>query len=431
MWELTDTTPDIHVSAAEYARLLGYPHGHEMQGRARELTAATRLWYGQHGKPWISIRKPHAVQTVAGGVRIGATEFSAPQLQAQFDAAKVDRAILVAVSAGPECEQQAHQLWQEGKPDEYFFMEVFGSAVVEHLITQAGARICSWAEPAGITVLPHYSPGYPDWDVTDQHKLLALIHAAADTPLPGVLQVLDSGMLRPKKSLLAVFGLTKAANAARLHPGLVPCESCSYAPCQFRRSPYRLFRPQIEAVPSLYPAPDANDSVRSHLLAALEPEARYTLNPRALRKWAQERLQLQVSEDGSVLARFEYEGTTCSNLGQPLRYHYQVRLGPPAERYRVLEATCTPAVGDTGHALMCAYLTDSKTFMQDVAAEKPLSGQPLAHVFSWSRPYSPSGCYCDAGGRAHKWGLIFEVIHFALVQRVRGMVHGQPVAVVK
>ena len=63
-----------------------------------------------------------------------------------------------------------------------------------------------------MAVLPHYSPGYPEWDIAEQPRLLA-----ADQPprraLPVPLEVLDSGMLRPKKSLLAVFGADPARRA--------------------------------------------------------------------------------------------------------------------------------------------------------------------------------------------------------------------------
>ena len=44
---------------------------------------------------------------------------------------EADGAVLVAVGAGPEVEQAAQRLWTEDKPDEYFFLETYGSAVVE------------------------------------------------------------------------------------------------------------------------------------------------------------------------------------------------------------------------------------------------------------------------------------------------------------
>ena len=41
----------------------------------------------------------------------------------------------------------------------------------------------------------------------------------------------------------------------------------------------------------------------------------------------------------------------------------------------------------------------------------------MNEVLTWQRASSPSGCYCDADRRAHKWGLVLEVIHYALAQR--------------
>src|SRR5207342_3931160 len=101
---------------------------------------------------------------------------------------------LAAVSAGKECEEKARELWQDGRPDEYFFLEVFGSAVVEHLITVASGRICGWADANGTVALPHYSPGYSGWNVADQNKLWDLIRPPNGQALPGELQVLDTGM---------------------------------------------------------------------------------------------------------------------------------------------------------------------------------------------------------------------------------------------
>ena len=124
------------------------------------------------------------------------------------------------------------QLWREEKPDEYFFLEMYGSAVVEHLVAAAGARLCAWAEERGMAVLPHYSPGYPEWDIADQPRLLQLVHGA----LPCPIRALDSGMLSPKKTLLAVFGLTHQTTGLARLTDLVPCANCSLTPCQYRRA---------------------------------------------------------------------------------------------------------------------------------------------------------------------------------------------------
>ena len=87
-------------------------------------------------------------------------------------------------------------------------------------MTAAGARLCAWADSRDMAVLPHYSPGYSQWDVAEQSRLLRLI-AVRGTQLPGHLEALDSGALRPKKSQLAVFGLTRHIDRVRRLADLV------------------------------------------------------------------------------------------------------------------------------------------------------------------------------------------------------------------
>jgi len=416
MLELIDTRPDVNVAVFEYQRLLGYPAGHTIEGRARELADWARRWYAEHGTPWIYARHSDGFEIVHGAVRIDGTEFSAGRLHEQFDAAQAHEAVLAAVGAGRQAEEYARHLWQEGKPDEYFFLETYGSAVVEHLITITGSRICGWAEKSGMVVLPHYSPGYSGWDISDQGKLLALIRPRNGPGLPGEIHALEFGMLRPKKSLLALFGITRHRDKARSLAELIPCENCSFSPCQFRRAPYHHSRPPIEDVRMLHGNRNGSDEAKPVVDSPLDQQAKYSVNLRALQKWSRERLRLKWLGDCSVEARFRYDGTTCSNMGRPLEYDYHVKLGRAEERYRIQEARCGPALGDTGHTLMCEYLNDAERLQNSIDNEKPLVGKPLNDVLTWQRQYSPSGCYCDAESRIHKWGLVFEVIHFALVQ---------------
>ena len=105
-------------------------------------------------------------------------EFSSKKLREILFEADAHTALLVAVSAGKECEEQARALWNEGKPDEYFFLETYGSAVVEQLITSASGRICAWADENQMAALPHFSPGYSGWDIAEQVPLWRLFRQA-------------------------------------------------------------------------------------------------------------------------------------------------------------------------------------------------------------------------------------------------------------
>lgn len=402
--ELAGTLPQVNVLPAEYVRLLGYPRGHELEGRAGELADWARRWYGTNGRPWFYARQAASFEFVGDCILIDGVAFTSKRLKATLEQAEAHSVILVAVGAGIEAEEESRRRWQEEKPDEYFFLEMYGSAVVEHLTTATGARLCDWAEHNGMAVLPHYSPGYPEWDVAEQPRLLDLMKHTRNEVFPSQVEVFESGMLRPKKTLLAVFGLTRHTERLQRLTGLVPCESCSFGPCQFRRSPYRRApRPAGEQVPPR--------------ISVLDTEAKYCVNRKALQRWANERLSMHELEDGSLDAVFRYDGTTCTNMGRPLTFHYTVKLGPRAEGYPIREQRCSPAEGDTGHEFMCKYIEDPGKLMSAIELEKPLTGELLNAVLTWQRGPDPAGCFCEATSRKHKWGLVLETIHFALAQQ--------------
>jgi hypothetical protein len=249
------------------------------------------------------------------GDAIVVDECAVPQSAIHEGAARsgAESVVLVAVSAGEEVEREAQRRWEDDKPDEYFFLEVFGSAVVEHLVMMAGARLCAMADVGGLAVLPHYSPGYPDWDIADQAKLFALL--TRDHALPGTVSVLESGMLRPKKSLFAVFGLTRETDRVRKLTDLIPCQNCTLPGCEYRRAPYLRPRRRGE-VESMRPIEIMEATTPPE--APLQANARYFINAKALKRWTTERLSLVEQADGTIDARF------------PLRRHHLQQHGTSA-----------------------------------------------------------------------------------------------------
>jgi hypothetical protein len=414
MIEFVDTRPDVSVQTAEYKRLLGYPRDWVISGRALELSEWAHQWYAANGRPWVYSRQVSCLKSGNDSICLDGFQFASKRLQKTLDEAQADRIVLVAVSAGDELEQEAQKLWLEEKPDEYFFLEVYGSAIVEHLITMHGARLCAWAESRDLAVLPHYSPGYPDWDISQQPRLLELIRQTREHPLPAQLDVLSSGMLRPKKSLLAVFGVTPhTKNVLRLTE-LNPCESCAFLPCQYRRAPYRRALPNSDE----FVTQTRQAAIRaSSLFTVLDRNAKYVVNAKALARWSVERLKLTHLDNGNVHALFHYEGTTCSNMGRRLSFHYGVKLGPREDGYPIRDECCCPAPDDEGHLFMCRFMDDDRGLKAVLDQEKPLLGRPLNDVLAWQDSSAAAGCYCESVDRLHKWRLVLETIHYALVQR--------------
>lgn len=241
-----DTSPRLNVLESEYKRLLGYPPDHEVDGRSKELIDSTTAWYAQHGQPWIYLKQAESLKLIDGSVAIEDHPLSSKKLFNQYDKAAVQSAIIAVVSAGIQCEEEARKLWKQGHPDEYFFMEMYGSAVAEFLISSAGHTLCTLADERKMSVLPHYSPGYTGWDITDQITLMKLLKDGNQKSLSERIDMLSSGMLIPKKSLVGLFGIASASEQVQKQHNLIPCHSCALSGCTYRRKPYQRARRHFE-----------------------------------------------------------------------------------------------------------------------------------------------------------------------------------------
>ncbi len=413
MLEYLDTSPDTNVPEAEYKRLLGYPANHNVSDRVRELMDETRRWYFENGSPWVYVRHIDSLELHHDHFLLNGVRLSSQRFIAQMRETRGESVVAVVAGAGKNCEGRARQLWKEEKPDEYFFMEVYGSAMVEYIVTTAAGKICTWAEHNSMVALPRQSPGYSGWDIREQQRLFDAISRGRKYDFPEDVHVMHTGMLNPKKSQITIFGLTRHRERARQTADLIPCMNCSLEHCQYRRGNYKQAVRQVEDVDNL----QAN--TKSDYGKTLELNATYSFNRHALEKWSKERLQLLFDEDGSVQAAFRYQGTTCSNMGHTLEFEYRIKLGSPQKGYPILEISCVPAPGDEGYLYMCQYIEDPDSLMHALRNGIPLVGQPLNDILYWKREYNPAACYCQPSSREHKWGLVLEVLHYALVRYVK------------
>jgi hypothetical protein len=237
---LFETKPSINIDPGEFKRLLGLPPEYTMAGRVSELAEWAGEWYAANGNPWVYAHQVEELDLDNIEIRIEGESLHSPFLRKRLTQARAHGGIMVAVGAGPEAEMEAARHWREGRPDEYFYLESYGSAVVEHLVMTTGARLCEWADGLGMAVLPHYSPGYQGWDLQDQQTIFRLLQQDDSGNISDRLEILPSGMLRPKKSMLAVFGLTRHTDLTRRLTNLIPCNNCAHASCDYRRAPYQM-----------------------------------------------------------------------------------------------------------------------------------------------------------------------------------------------
>ncbi len=226
------------VQDDEFKRLLGLPPDYELTENMVNLSQWARDWYAKNGQPWIYSQEVENFEINEDHLIIDSYPLYTKEFRKRLVSGRAHSVILVAVGAGPEAEQEAQIQWKNECPDNYFFMESYASAVVEALIAEASGQLCAWADAKEMAALPHYSPGYKGWELKDQ-KIIYDIITAKNPSISQEIELLSSGMLRPKKSQLAVFGLTRDLSRAKNLQELVPCTYCSLLKCQFRRGSYR------------------------------------------------------------------------------------------------------------------------------------------------------------------------------------------------
>lgn len=160
------------IDERDYARLLGYPPGKPLEGDIRRLAEGAARWYRCHGRPRVYSRD---------GV--------------------------VGLTAGWEVDEELDRLWAAGRVDEAYFLDRFAAALVEHLASSHGAT---------------FSPGHRGFPLEEQFALFEKL-----TPLAPEIELLSSGMLRPRHSLLALFDGEAIGS---------PCSRCDLARCRYRRA---------------------------------------------------------------------------------------------------------------------------------------------------------------------------------------------------
>src|SRR5580693_5635103 len=79
--ELAATLPDLSVLPEEYLRLLGYPRGWVLEGRALELANWAQDWYTRNGRPWFYARQAESFEVADDSIRIDGVSFTSKRLR--------------------------------------------------------------------------------------------------------------------------------------------------------------------------------------------------------------------------------------------------------------------------------------------------------------------------------------------------------------
>jgi len=148
--------------------------------------------------------------------------------------ASVAEIAVLAVTIGPDLEEAVSASFAAGDYTFGLLLDAAGTTAVEATANAVNSLITDHASRRGLSSLFRFSPGYGDWNITDQPNILSL---AGGENLN--IRVTPSCMLLPRKSVTAVVGLP-AARGARgedMASECVPdgCRTCSQPSCQARK----------------------------------------------------------------------------------------------------------------------------------------------------------------------------------------------------
>jgi len=153
----------------------------------------------------------------------GTIEFQSRNLSEVMKSA--EKIVCFIGTLGPGIEEEVGVLMQNNDLSEAYILDAMGSVAVEDLVDKFQQTIRDECERMGKTVTLRFSPGYCDWPLIEQKKLFSLFKPE-DIPV----QLLDSCLMQPVKSISGVFGIVPQGSAL-----YNPCRSCDDRACKVRR----------------------------------------------------------------------------------------------------------------------------------------------------------------------------------------------------
>ena len=132
--------------------------------------------------------------------------------------------VFFAATAGVGMTEWADRLIAADEHHLAYFVDAIGSVAVEKAADWLEDKIIDWAIEQDLYTSNRYSPGYCEWDVSEQHKFFALLPEA----FCGI-SLTESALMQPTKSVSGVLGI-----GSKVERRAYACAICTMVNC-FRR----------------------------------------------------------------------------------------------------------------------------------------------------------------------------------------------------
>lgn len=135
--------------------------------------------------------------------------------------------VMMAVTVGEAVEKRIEELFASGEYTKAVLLDAAATTAVEQVADKVCMFIGDSMKKQGLSSGMRFSPGYGDWDIKQQPKVIELSGAAKIG-----ISATKSFMLMPRKSVTAALGLKPfSAKAAEFEN----CAACDKIDCQLRR----------------------------------------------------------------------------------------------------------------------------------------------------------------------------------------------------
>lgn len=216
----------LSVDRPHYIRRLGYPKDYEVPEHIQESMDWAVDWYRKNGNPWLQIYELDVVLK-DDNLFLNTNKTQAPKVFKRFQKYTVNKALLMASTAGNTVDKKTTELWSSDYPDRAFFLDTFAASVTEAIVSFAVDYIKDWTGQKNMQPLSRYSPGYPGWDLKEQFLLMDIIKNISKNPIP--ITISDTALLAPLKSQLSLIGIYKGETNEKSVD--IECSQCSFMDC--------------------------------------------------------------------------------------------------------------------------------------------------------------------------------------------------------
>ncbi len=138
-----------------------------------------------------------------------------------------DKFALFILTIGDRLEEMTAQLADDGMIVESYVLDAIGSSAVENLAEFVQGVIGEIAYHYGHSISRRFSPGYCDWDISQQEMLFRAIGERES----GVM-LSEGYLMTPQKSISGIIGIGKRDSGITKYN---PCKTCERRNCVGRR----------------------------------------------------------------------------------------------------------------------------------------------------------------------------------------------------